>query len=98
MKDYPLDLILSYKNGEIKKPQFTKKFSNWQKTLGFNFDTKKITENNLTFVTYRNYKGILCGKDIFFLGERFKSIFEFRRIIDFGICALEKGRNIQTWI
>lgn len=98
MKNYPLDLILSYRRGEIQKSQFSKKFSYWQKTVGFNFDTKKITENNLTFVTYRNWKGIVCGKDIFFLGERFESLFQFRRIIDFGICALEKARNVQVWI
>ena len=84
MSDYPIELITNYRAGKINRQQFTKQFSDWQKSHGINFDCKGYADKSGVYMTYRGIKaairnGLLCWKN-----NTAKTVFEFQRKVDFS--------------
>lgn len=82
--NYPIELITSYRVGKISRQQFTKQFSDWQKSRGINYDCKGTADRNGMCLTYRGIKaairnGLLCWKN-----NTAKTVFEFQRKVDFS--------------
>lgn len=89
---YPIELITCYRAGKICRQQFTKQFSDWQKSRGINYDCKGTADRNGTYLTYRGIKaairnGILCWRN-----NTAKTVFEFCRKVDFS-----KQREGAKW-
>lgn len=90
--NYPIELITNYRAGKISRQQFTKQFSDWQKSRGINYDCKGTADRNGTYLTYRGIKaairnGILCWRN-----NTAKTVFEFCRKVDFS-----KQREGAKW-
>lgn len=86
--DYPKDLIADYKQGKINRKQFIKKFSEWQKTQGLNFDVKMRADKNGSYLIYRNVKATIQGNFLYFstnpkITQSANSRYEFCRKVDF---------------
>ena len=84
MSGYPIELITSYRAGKISRQQFTKKFSDWQKSHGINYDCKGTADERGVHVEYRGVtaairNGLLCWKN-----NTAKTVFEFKRKVDFS--------------
>ena len=84
MSGYPIELITSYRAGKISRQQFTKQFSDWQKSHGINYDCKGYADKSGVYMTYRGIKaairnGLLCWKN-----KTAKTVFEFQRKVDFS--------------
>ena len=91
MTNYPLGLITNYRAGKISRQQFTKQFSDWQKSHGINYDCKGTADRQGVHVEYRGTTatirdGLLCWKN-----NTAKSFFEFCRKIDFSLNAINGG-------
>ena len=83
MTNYHLVLITNYRAGNITRQQFTKQFSDWQKSRGINYDCKGTADKNGVYLTYRGIRaeirnGLLCWKN-----NTAKTVFEFKRKVDF---------------
>lgn len=97
MSGYPIQLITDYRAGKISRQQFTKQFSDWQKSRGINYDCKGTADRSGTYLTYRGIKAeIKDGRVIFtqgvflapdgtrvFCRDTAISVFEFCRKVDF---------------
>ncbi len=84
MSGYPIQIITDYRAGKINRQQFTKQFSDWQKSNGINFDCKGTADRSGVYMTYRGIKaairnGVLCWKN-----NTAKTVFEFQRKVDFS--------------
>ena len=82
--DYPIQIITSYRAGKISRQQFTKQFSDWQKSRGINYDCKGTADERGVHVEYRGVTaiirdGLLCWKN-----NTAKTVFEFQRKVDFS--------------
>lgn len=99
MSGYPIELITNYRAGKISRQQFTKQFSDWQKTRGINYDCKGTADRLGVHVEYRGTTAtIRDGVLHFFTGSYIdpktncrryirstaKSVFDFCRKIDFA--------------
>ena len=90
--NYPIQIITNYRAGKISRQQFTKQFSDWQKSQGVNFDCKGYADKSGVYMTYRGIKaairnGILCWRN-----NTAKTVFEFCRKVDFS-----KQREGAKW-
>ena len=98
MSGYPIELITDYRAGKISRQQFTKQFSDRQKSYGINYDCKGSADRLGVHVEYKGITAtIRDGVLHFFSGScidpktncrRYirntaKSVFEFCRKIDF---------------
>ena len=86
--NYPIQIITNYRAGKISRQQFTKQFSDWQKSHGLNYDCKGTADRSGVYITYRGIKaeiknGVLCWKN-----NTAKTVFEFQRKVD-----IEKNDN-----
>lgn len=108
MSGYPIELITNYRAGKISRQQFTKQFSDWQKSRGINYDCKGTADRRGVHVEYRGTTAtIRDGVLHFFTGSYIdpktncrryirstaKSVFEFCRKIDFA--RNDGGREMQ---
>lgn len=99
MSGYPIHIITSYRAGKISRQQFTKQFSDWQKSRGINFDCNGTADRLGVHVEYRGTTAtIRDGVLHFFTGSYIdpktncrryirstaKSVFDFCRKIDFA--------------
>ena len=98
MSGYPIELITSYSAGKISRQQFTKQFSDWQKSRGINYDCKGTADERGVHVEYRGTTATIrdgklsfitgdnCEPDspTHFLWHEANSVFEFRRKVDFS--------------
>ena len=103
--DYPIQIITSYRAGKISRQQFTKQFSDWQKSRGINYDCKGTADERGVHVEYRGVTAtIRDGKLSFITGDNCEpnspthflwheanSVFEFRRKVDFSLNAINDG-------
>ena len=103
--DYPIQIITSYRAGKISRQQFTKQFSDWQKSHGINYDCKGTADRLGVHVEYRGTTAtIRDGKLSFITGDNCEpnspthflwheanSVFEFRRKVDFSLNAINGG-------
>ena len=103
--DYPIQIITSYRAGKISRQQFTKQFSDWQKSRGINYDCKGTADERGVHVEYRGVTAtIRDGKLNFITGDNCEpnspthflwheanSVFELRRKIDFSLNAINDG-------
>ena len=94
---YPLQLVKVFRAGEITRQQFINKFTLWQKSCGINFDCKGYADKSGVYITYRGIVGKIksgiikflvktSGKDWVYINKNAKTVFEFRRLIDFSKC------------
>ena len=94
---YPLQLVKAFRAGEITRQQFINKFTLWQKSCGINFDCKGYADKSGAYIRYRGIVGkfksgiikflvTTSGKDWVYLNKNAKTVFEFRRLIDFSKC------------
>ena len=94
---YLLALVKSYSAGEISRQAFIQAFSSWQKSHGINYDCKGYADKSGSYITYRGIVGkfksgiikflvTTSGKDWVYLNKNAKTVFEFRRLIDFSKC------------
>ncbi|WP_147613048.1 carbohydrate binding domain-containing protein [Treponema pectinovorum] len=108
MTDYPFDVIKEFATKKITKENFINAFADWQKMQGLDFDCKGVSVGKHIGVTYRAKlavikKGELCFYCVSVSKKgrkkiqevRVKSIFEFRRKVDFLI--FEEKRDLK-WI
>mgnify|MGYP007038454604 FL=1 len=105
MSGYPIELITKYRAGKISRQQFTKQFSDWQKSRGINYDCKGTADRLGVHVEYRGTTAtIRDGKLSFITGDNCEpnspthflwheanSVFEFRRKVDFSLNAINDG-------
>ena len=103
MTNYPLGLITNYRAGNITRQQFTKQFSDWQKSRGINYDCKGTADERGVHVEYRGVTAtIRDGKLSFITGDNCEpnspthwheanSVLELRRKIDFSLNAINDG-------
>ena len=95
--DYPIQIITDYRAGKISRQQFRQRFSDWQKSHGINFDCKGYADKSGVYITYRGIVGKIksgiikflvktSGKDWVYINKNAKTVFEFRRLIDFSKC------------
>lgn len=105
MSGYPIELITNYRAGKISRQQFTKQFSDWQKSRGINYDCKGTADRRGVHVEYRGITAtIRDGKLSFITGDNCEpnspthflwheanSVFEFRRKVDFSLNAINDG-------
>ena len=96
MSGYPIELITSYRAGKISRQQFTKQFSDWQKSHGINYDCKGTADERGVHVEYRGVTatirdGKLNCEPAHFLCHEANSVFEFRRKVDFSLNARNDG-------
>ena len=91
------NLITSYRAGKISRQQFIRQFSDWQKAQGINYDCKGYADKSGVYITYRGIVGKIksgiikflvktSGKDWVYINKNAKTVFEFRRLIDFSKC------------
>lgn len=100
MNFYPIETITDYRTGRITRQQFTKQFSDWQKSNGIDYDCKGTAGKLGIRVEYRGIPAtIRDGVLHFFTGSyidpktncrRFirdtaKTFFEFCRKVDFSL-------------
>lgn len=83
--NYPIQLITNYRAGKISRQQFTKQFSDWQKTNGINYDCKGTADKNGVYLTYREIRAEIRNGILRFFSETAQSVFEFRRKVDFSL-------------
>lgn len=86
MSGYPIQLITDYGAGKISRQQFQKKFSDWQKSNGINYDCKGTADKRGVYITYRGIRAEITGGILRFFADGRKtaeSVFEFRRKADF---------------
>ncbi len=86
--NYPIQLITNYRAGKISRQQFTKQFSDWQKTNGINYDCKGTADKNGVYLTYREIRAEIRNGILRFFVDGWKtaqSVFEFRRKVDFSL-------------
>ncbi len=102
MSGYPIELITNYMAGKISRQQFTKQFSDWQKSRGINYDCKiKATRQGVS-VQYRGVTATICRGTLRFFSEipadkkngdgkiiqtTAQNVFDFRRKIDLVFCG-----------
>ena len=102
MSDYPFELITNYRAGKISRQQFTKQFSDWQKSRGINYDCKGYADKSGVYITYRGIVGKIKSGIIKFsrqnirqrlgyINKNAKTVFEFRRKVDFSLNAINGG-------
>ena len=101
--DYPIQIITSYRAGKISRQQFTKQFSDWQKSHGINYDCKGTADERGVHVEYRGTTAtIRDGKVSCITGDNCEpnspthwheanSVFKFRRKVDFSLNARNDG-------
>ena len=51
MSGYPIELITNYRAEKISRQQFTKQFSDWQKSRGLNYDCKGTARTTIRQAT-----------------------------------------------
>ena len=94
---YPIEIISNYMAGKITRQQFIKKFSDWQKSRGINYDCKGYADKSGVYIAYRGIVGKIksgiikflvktSGKDWVYINKNAKTVFEFCRLIDFSKC------------
>lgn len=86
--DYPIQIITNYRAGKISRQQFTKQFSDWQKSRGLNYDCKGTADKNGVYITYRGIRAEIRNGTLHFFSDGRKtaqSVFEFRRKVDFSL-------------
>lgn len=101
MSGYPIGLITNYRAGKISRQMFIKQFNDWQKSRGINYDCKGTGGKDWLGLTYRGRHAVIkggvivwiCGEyrdpkkgNCRFIRDTARSIFEFRRKVDFAIC------------
>lgn len=95
MSGYPIGLITNYRAGKISRQMFTKQFNDWQKSRGINYDCKGTGGKDWLGLTYRGRHAVIKGGIIVWtdddIEETARSIFEFRRKVDFAICRRLRG-------
>ena len=103
--NYPIELITNYRAEKISRQQFTKQFSDWQKSCVINYDCMGTADERGVYLTYRGITAtIRDGKLSFitgdtcnpkspthFLWHEANSVFEFKRKVDFSINAINDG-------
>ena len=89
---YPIELITSYRAGKISRQQFTKQFSDWQKSRGIDFDCKGYADKSGVYMTYRGIKAAICNSLVCWKNNTAQTIFEFCRKVDFS-----KQREGALW-
>ena len=88
MTNYPLGLITNYRAGKISRQQFTKQFSDWQKSRGLNYDCKGTADRSGVYITYRGIRAEIRNGTLHFFSDGRKtaqSVFDFRRKVDFSL-------------
>ena len=92
---YPIELFKMLSSGEIDRNQFIKWLENWQKINTVDFSCRGVAFPNLVGVMYRGRNAIIKNGQIkWLIGKRgkkdirdsAKSVFEFKRKVDFAIC------------
>lgn len=106
MSGYPAQIIKAYADGGITRAQFRKQFNDWQKSRGINYDCKGTGGKDRLGLTYRGRHAVIKGGVIVwtcgeyrdpkkgnrrFVSDTARSIFEFRRKVDFAICRRLRG-------
>lgn len=95
MSGYPIGLITNYRAGKISRQMFIKQFNDWQKSRGINYDCKGTGGKDWLGLTYRGRHAVIKGGVIVWTDddseETARSIFEFRRKVDFAICRRLRG-------
>lgn len=106
MSGYPIELITDYRAGKISRQQFTKQFSDWQKSHGINYDCKGIGGNVWLGLTYRGKNAVIKNGVIEWVSGEYRdtkkgnrrfirdtagSITEFMRKVDIAICDRLRG-------
>lgn len=95
MSGYPIGLITNYRAGKISRQMFIKQFNDWQKSRGINYDCKGTGGKDWLGLTYRGRHAVIKGGVIVWTDddseETARSIFEFRRKVDFAICRRPRG-------
>ena len=84
MTNYPLGLITNYRAGNITRQQFTKQFSDWQKSRGINYDCKGTADERGVHVEYRGVTAIIRDGLLTWKNNTAKTVFEFQRKVDFS--------------
>ena len=82
--NYPIELITNYRAGKISRQQFQQQFSNWQKSNGINYDCKGTADRSGVYITYRGIKAIIRNNLLCWENNTAKTVFEFRRKVDFS--------------
>lgn len=91
----PRNIIAAYADGGITRTQFQKQLAAWQKSHGIDYDCRGTGGKDWLGLTYRGRHAVIKGGVIVWTCGEYRdtarSVFEFRRKVDFAICRRLRG-------
>ena len=99
MTSYPHDIFEAYSKRQISREEFEKRFSEWQKVNGIDYNFKKTVNGLGVCFTYRNITAIIKNNKLHFKADKSNTAstpFEFRRKVDSYYVGIKK--EITSWV
>ena len=93
--NYPIQIITNYRAGKISRQQFTKQFSDWQKSHGINYDCKGTADRSGVYMTYRGIKAAIRNDLLCWKNSTAKTVYEFQRKVDFSKNTFQNYEGVK---